>query len=112
MKRSGGIDEWGSEQSGACVGGSAACDVVALVRRGWGLWACGVCVCRLSCGCEATPVAGVAVEPDGVWELALFGAVGVCGQSGADQPRAAGAGRVDCRGTDCRAARARWTGGL
>ena len=54
----------------------------------------------------------LAAEPDGLWKLALLGAVGVCGQSAADQPGAAGregwldcgrSGSQGCRGMKARA---------
>src|ERR1700678_103638 len=100
VKWIGGDDEWGDEQPGTAVGGFAACDVTAFVWRGGGLWAGGVCVRRFSCDCEAEDVAGAAAKPNRIWQLAVFGAVGVCWESGADQPGTAGEGRVDCRGAD------------
>ena len=50
--------------------------------------------------------------PGGVWEFTLLGAVGVCRESGADQPGTAGEGWMACGGEDCGAAWSRWAGRL
>src|SRR5579859_5116504 len=93
-------------ESGAAFWSSAACHVPAVVWGDRGFRSGGVWVCGFSGGVEAAVVAGAAAEPDGVWKLALLGAVGVCGQSAADQPGAAGGGGMDCAGADRGAARA------